>query len=136
LKSNLANVYLFARIKSFIIDLFMIYTPIIYIITYLIVGSQENFQNNPVAQFSAVMLFVVINSILISINAQTIGLKAYDLYVLNNDDSKISFIKAVGRFYIFLILSASFIGLLIPLFRKDKKMLHDIISKTKVIYKV
>jgi uncharacterized RDD family membrane protein YckC len=102
----------------------------------MIVGSQENFQNSPIAQFSAVMLFVIINSILISINSQTIGLKAYNLYILNNDDSKISFIKATIRFYLFLIVSASFIGLFIPFFRKDRKTLHDFIFKTKVIHKI
>ena len=84
---------------------------------------------------SYINLYAIIYTILLGSSGQTIGKRAYDLVVVNQDDSKISFIKAFIRFYLFLFSAMSVIGVILPLFRKDNLTLHDIILKTKVIQK-
>lgn len=123
------------RLKSTIVDMFMIYIPILYIITYFVLGTKEEFLASNLAPFISVNLYAIIYTILLGSSGQTIGKRAYDLVVVNQDDSKISFIKAFIRFYLFLFSAMSVIGAILPLFRKDNLTLHDIILKTKVIQK-
>lgn len=119
------------KIKALITDLFMIYAPILYIIAYLILGGKEDFQSSQLAPFAAVSLYGVIYATLLSKLAQTPGKKAYNLKVLDaKTGDKISFLRALLRFIMFLLSATILIGLLLPLYRKDKKALHDVICST------
>jgi len=64
----------------------------------------------------------------------TLGMKSWKIKIVDINGKNISYKKAIVRFNV-SILSISIFGLgfLISLFRKDKKCLHDIISRTQLI---
>ena len=87
-------------------------------------GSKEAFLESDLAPFLAVSIYGVIYSVLISKFGQTPGKKAYELKVVDAKSEKnLSFIRAFYRF----------IMLLVVLYRKDKKSLHDLVCGTMVI---
>ncbi|WP_345992985.1 RDD family protein [Sulfurimonas sp. HSL-1716] len=119
------------KIKGFITDLFMIYTPILYIITYVVLNGKEAFQASALAQFSGVTLYGIIYAVFIARTGQTPGKKAYDMKVVDAKTlHNISFLRAFWRFAAFLFTATTLLGLLLPFYRKDKRALHDILSST------
>jgi uncharacterized RDD family membrane protein YckC len=119
------------KIKALITDLFMIYAPILYIIAYVIMGGKDAFQSSQIAPLMGVLLYGFIYALLIWKFGQTPGKKAYNLKVVDDTTLKnISFIRAFIRFIAFLFSATIIVGLLTPLYRKDRKALHDILSNT------
>jgi len=119
------------KIKAFITDMFMIYAPILYILAYVIFNGKDDFQASQIAPFIAVSLYGLIYSLLLSKFGQTPGKKAYNLKVLHaTTGENISFFRALLRFVAFLFSATILVGLLFPLYRKDKKALHDLIAST------
>jgi len=119
------------KIKAFITDMFMIYAPILYIITYLVLGDKDAFLSSELAPFIGVSLYGLIYATLLAKFAQTPGKRAYSLRVLDAKSGKnISFFQALARFVAFLFSATILIGLLFPLYRKDKKALHDLLAGT------
>lgn len=121
------------RIKAFIVDMFMIYTPILYIITYFILGGKEDFQSSQAAPLAAVAVYGLIYAIFLAKKGQTPGKKAYEIKVVDKNGYKLSFGMALLRFILFLFSATVIAGLLTPFFRADKKALHDIILGSKEI---
>ena len=122
------------RIKAFITDMFMIYAPILYIITYLFLDGKEDFQSSQLAPFIGVSLYGLIYALLTSRFGQTPGKKAYLIKIVDITTQKnISFIRALFRFIVFLFSATIAIGLVLPFFRKDNRTLHDLLAKTVVI---
>lgn len=119
------------RIKAFITDLFMIYTPILYAITYVVLGNKEAFQHSFWGPFSAVVLYGIIYALFIAKTGQTPGKKAYKIKVVDEKTHEnISLLRAIVRFVAFLFSATILIGLIFPFYNKRKKALHDIIAKT------
>ena len=119
------------KIKAFITDMFMIYAPILYLITYVIMGGKDAFLSSQIAPFMGVMLYGLIYAILISKFGQTPGKKAYNIKVVDDKTlQNISFLRAFARFVAFLFSATILLGLLTPFYRKDKKALHDILCHT------
>lgn len=124
------------KIKAFITDMFMIYAPILYILAYLVMDGKDAFQSSQLAPLVAVTLYGVIYALFLSKNGQTPGKKAYDLKVVDAKTLQhISFFRALCRFILFLFSASTLIGVLLPLYRKDKKGLHDIVCSTVEIIK-
>ena len=124
------------KIKALITDMFMIYAPILYFIAYIVMDGKDAFQSSQLAPLIAVMLYGLIYAILLSKFGQTPGKKAYDIEVVDDKTYKnLSFIRAFIRFVAFLFSATILFGLLTPLFRKDKKALHDILCNTVEISK-
>ena len=123
------------RGKAHIIDTFMIYLPLLYFLTYVVVGSAQGFRDSPWAPFSAVLIYGIIAALLLSFKGQTPGKKAYDLWIVRESGKGVTFLFALLRFFAFLLSGASVIGILMPLWRKDKRALHDIVCKTIVLRK-
>lgn len=121
------------RIKALIVDLFMLYMPILYIMTYFVMDGKDDFQGSTLAPLISWTLYGIIYSIFLCKSGQTPGKKAYDVKVVDKDDERISFLKAYMRYILFLFSAAIVVGVLMPLFRKDKKALHDMILGTKLI---
>ena len=122
------------RIKAFITDMFMIYAPILYIITYVFMGGKEDFQASQYAPLIGVTLYGFIYAILLSKLGQTPGKKAYTIKVVDvKTKEKISFIRALLRFIAFLFSATILLGLLVPFYRKDNRALHDLLCGTVVI---
>jgi uncharacterized RDD family membrane protein YckC len=122
------------RIKAFITDTFMIYMPLLYVIAYVVLGGKDEFQASIAGQFSAVAIYAIIYALFLSKTGQTPGKKAYGIIVLDaTSEKKLSFIRALWRFVAFLISATLIFGILMPLFRKDKKALHDLLSQSKLV---
>ena len=122
------------RIKAFITDMFMIYIPILYIITYLVLDGKDAFQSSNWAPFVGVFLYGVIYTSLLYKFGQTPGKKAYLIKVVDVKTHKnITYFQAWLRFIGFLFSATFLVGLIFPFYRKDKRSLHDLIAKTVVI---
>ncbi len=122
------------RVKALITDMFMIYVPILYIITYVVMNGKDDFQNSQLAPLVAVTFYALIYAILVSKFGQTPGKKAYIIKVVDaNSGENISLFRAFARFIAFLFSATTLLGLLVPFYRADKKALHDIICNTAVI---
>lgn len=132
---TLDSIYAFARIKAFITDMFMIYTPILYIVTYVVLGSAEKFRHDQKSIFICLLLYGIISAIFIAISSQTPGFRYMQLAIVKNDGKKIGFFRALLRFFIWIFGVAILIGIFTPFFRKDKKCLHDILCGTTIVKK-
>jgi uncharacterized RDD family membrane protein YckC len=121
------------RIKALIVDLFMIYMPILYVMTYFVLEGKDDFQNSTFAPLIAWSIYGLIYAILLARSGQTPGKKAYDIKVVKANGQHLSFLRSVARYILFLFSATILIGVLLPLVRKDKKALHDLILNTKEI---
>tara|TARA_B100001758_G_C18415916_1_gene619657 strand:+ start:5369 stop:5770 length:402 start_codon:yes stop_codon:yes gene_type:complete len=64
----------------------------------------------------------------------TLGMRTWKLKIVDINGNKISYKKAILRFNVAIISILFFgFGFIISIFHKDKKCLHDIISKTFLI---
>ena len=134
-KTTLRYAYYPDRIKALITDMFMIYAPILYLITYVVMGGKDAFQSSQLAPLAGVTLYGIVYAFLIAKFGQTPGKKAYEIKVVDDTTYKnIGFFRAFVRFVAFLFTATTLLGLLLPLYRKDKKALHDIICSTVEIY--
>ncbi len=119
------------RAKAFITDLFMIYTPILYAITYVVLGGKEEFQHSTLGPLAGVVLYGIIYALFLSKSGQTPGKKAYGIRVVDaKTHENISFMRALWRFVAFLFSATILIGLFLPFYNKEKKALHDMIAGT------
>lgn len=122
------------RVKSFIVDMFMIMMPILYVTTYFLMSGKEEFQNSELARWATAAIFGFIIVVFWKITGQTPGLKAYELKVVDtNSLQNITFFQSISRYLLFILGAISIIGLFLPFFRDDKKMIHDILTNTTVI---
>ena len=122
------------RIKAFITDMFMIYIPILYVITYVAMGGKDEFQSSDLAPFIGVFIYGVIYVLFLYKSGQTPGKKAYEIKVVDATTyEKITLFQAILRFVGFLFSATILVGFILPFYRKDKRSLQDLIAKTVVI---
>lgn len=123
-----------SRLKAFITDTFLITTPVLYIIIYLVMGSGDIFSQFRLEGWA---LILAVHFIIIVIfwlrTGQTPGMKAYDLKLIHNTKEKLPFYSLVIRYFILLISIISIFGLFSVYFRKDNKTFQDIFSNTSII---
>lgn len=128
----LSQTLLIQRFKAFITDIFMIYMPILYITTYVILGSKEALWASQSAIFSCVVVYGIITSAIFAHNGQSCGYM-YAKIILKKDNGKeIGFATAFVRFVIFCVSFGLIVGLFVPLVRKDRRFLHDLALKVSV----
>lgn len=119
------------RIKAFIVDIFLIMMPIMYITAYLIMDGKDDFQGNETARWITSVIYGLIIVAFWVKNGQTPGFKAYDLKVIDEETKEnVSIARALLRYLLFIVSATSIVGLLFPFFRKDRKTLHDLLSKS------
>jgi len=122
------------RIKAFITDMFMIYVPILYIITYVVMDGKDEFQSSDLAPLIGVLLYGIIYVLFLWKSGQTPGKKAYEIKVVDaTSHKKLTLLQAILRFIGFLFSATILIGLILPFYRKDKRSLHDLIANTVVL---
>ena len=123
------------RLKAFTIDSFMLLMPILYLVFYVIFGSREGFQTHMLEGWLLVLVpYCTLSTLFFLLKGQTPGYKAYDISLVNAQTlQKANFIQLILRFFLFLVAVATIVGLLVPLFRKDKLSLYDILSSTMAI---
>lgn len=133
-KARIASRWL--RFRAMLIDIFLIYVPILYLF-YFILGSKEAFLGNHLVTNLCTLLFGFIQALFLAKSAQSPGLKAYDLYLIDiKSGKKPSFFRIILRYIIFIISFGLLIGLVISFLRKDTLNLHDILSQSCIVRKV
>lgn len=122
------------RLKSFIIDMFLIMMPIMYITTYLIMDGKDDFQSSEMARWITSFVYGAIIITFWKIKGQTPGMKAYDLILVDKISlTKLTLTKLIIRYVVFIISAMSIIGWFVPFFRKDKATLQDMVASSIVI---
>ena len=132
-KSDLASLGL--RLKAFLTDTFLITTPILYIVIYLIMGSGEEFAQNRTLGWGIIFS---VHALIILIfwlkNGQTPGLRAYEIRLVDtNTRQRVSVVQVLIRYITTLFAVISIFLLFLPFFNKDKKTIQDIFSNTIII---
>lgn len=124
------------RAKAFLIDIFLLYVPVLYV-CYFVLGSKEAFLGNQAVIFACSAFFGVVQALFLSTKAQSPGLKAYDLYLIDTKKGrKLSFLRVILRYIVFLIGASLLFGLLMSFLRKDGLALHDLLSQSCIVRKV
>lgn len=124
------------RAKAFLIDIFLLYVPVLYV-CYFVLGSKEAFLGNQAVIFACSAFFGVVQALFLSTKAQSPGLKAYDLYLIDTKKGrKLSFLRVILRYIVFLIGTSLLFGLLMSFLRKDGLALHDLLSQSCIVRKV
>lgn len=129
----LKNILFLDRAKAFIVDIFMIYMPILYIATYLILGSKDKFIDNHFAIFVCFLLYNFIICLMFIKKGQTLGYMYSKIFLLKDNDDKVGILFCLLRVFLFYISMTFLFGFLFPFINKDRKTFHDFLCKTKVI---
>ena len=124
-----------SRMKSFLIDTFLINMPIMYFTIYVLMDGGSGFSQNMSSGWLIILLMNFAIVILFwSIKGQTPGLKAYKgLLVNTKTKKKVSVLQAFVRYMMTLLCIISIIVIILPFFRKDKRNLQDLLSNTCII---
>lgn len=140
-----------SRTLGFVTDLFMIGIPITIVIMIFFGHEQINsagfsdalMQNqkaqehapDPLASVVQLLLFMGSYILFWKTTGQTPGMKMARIKVVDASGfDRPTYLQLVTRFFGYFI-SLFFFGYLWGLLRKDRRMLHDLISRTAVIYK-
>lgn len=149
-----SHLFLARRLKAFITDIFMLYTPILYIATYVVLGSAQEFRQNQLVIFICFAIYACIYSLFIAISGQTPGLKYANLkliYIpkstsksiaksnLDNpndfikDSQKVGFFRAFVRIVLWAFGVAFVFGIFTPLFSRKKEFFYDALTSVHII---
>ncbi len=111
----------------------MLYMPLLYIITYLVLEGKDEFQGSQAAPTAAILIYGIIQALFVSIKGQTPGKRAYEIKIVDEKSGgNISFFRAFVRFYVLLVSIALLFGIYV-FYRKDRRGIHDILSGSKVV---
>ena len=133
-QQNLCDAPLMARFKAFVTDSFMLLMPLMYIVFYFIMGSREAFADDKLHGW----LYIFIPHLIIVVSfwyfkAQTPGMKAYEIAIVNTQSCKKPFAFRFVSRYIFMTISILLIlPLFVPYLNKRRRTLWDILSGTCV----
>ena len=131
-KKHVSNL---TKFKAFVTDLFMITTPIIYIVIYLIFQSKEMFEQNMLIGWICILIpNYIITTLFLIIKGQTPGLKAYEIKLIDkNTKDNIGFLQATLRYILFILSIILILFPLLPIIRKDNQTIQDLLSSTIII---
>ncbi len=124
------------KAKAFLTDIFMLFMPIMYIVIYLVMDGREGASHEKLLAWTYVMIpFLLFLTFFMfkdegrTPGARSQGLKVIEFHTLN----KPSLFSIVFRNFSLLFTLFIPIFWLVPLFRKDSRTLHDLLSATCVI---
>ena len=130
------------RAVAYIIDTLAVVMPLVFL--WLVLGQPvpENFdqileppQGYERLQLLVLFLTMAYDTALITYWATTVGKRAFGMYVVRTDGSRVGFVRALSR-HVLTALSANltlgFVFLIVA-FRRDRRGLHDLICDTVVI---
>ncbi|MDR2639076.1 MAG: RDD family protein [Helicobacteraceae bacterium] len=119
-----------ARFSAAIVDIFMIFMPLVFIVN-ITIGYEER---TLIAWIAQTAIFAPITIAFWTRKGYTPGKKYMRLIVLDSKTNKTMYLpQACLRFICECVSFASVIGVLLPIFRKDKKTLHDLLSRSCVV---
>lgn len=136
---------LLRRLLAGIVDLFLVNFFVTPLLTYTM--DVEAFAKDPFnlppevalqILIQSVFVFFVLNGYLLYRRGQTLGKRLFNIAIVDLNDQPVSILNLVVNRY-FIQLAMVVVPLLNPvdyltmLFRRDRRCLHDLIAKTKVI---
>jgi uncharacterized RDD family membrane protein YckC len=124
------------RLAAYIIDGIILYIPNTIVSTIIGIGNIYNYNTGfePTAILINLLLLLYFPIMESSEIQGTLGKKLVDIKVTDMDGQRISFLRAIGRYFA-KILSAMilFIGFIMAGFTEKKQALHDILAGTLVV---
>lgn len=132
--SKAVSASIFSRVKAFIMDMFFIAAPLLYLMTYVVLSGKDEFQSNQLAIFLVWLVFGLIQGLFFAFKAQTPGYKAQGIYLVGLNGKRASLLIYLLR-YLFFITTFIIGGSFFCFFRKDKRNLHDLLAGTIVVQK-
>ncbi len=126
-----------SKIKAFLTDSFMLVMPIMYVVFYLIMGGREGFAEHKALGWVYILVpLVIAQTIFMFKTGQTPGYRAYNLTLIDDfTGEKPSLFIILFRNLCAVLSLLTLFGWVMMFFRKDSKTLHDLLSRTAVIYK-
>jgi len=124
-----------SKTKAFLTDMFMLMMPFMYIAAYLVMDGLQDFAQHRTEGWLAILIpnFIVV-FLFFWKSGQTPGCRAYDIRLVDSKSGGRPHPLAIAlRYYFELISMVTLVGLLMALFRKDRKCLHDLLSGTVLI---
>ncbi len=118
------------RLKAFITDIFMIYTPMLYFMTYIVLGSAQSFRENQGAIFLCLCWYAIVHSLFIAFKTQSPGMRYANFRLIKNNGKKVGFFLALWRFVAWILSMSLLIGFMAPFIFKF--FLHDKLSGTHI----
>ena len=130
------------RTAAYIIDTLVIVFPVVFF--WIMFGQPvpENFDQllDPPPGYDRLQVLVLFltmayDTALITYFATTVGKRAFGLYVVRTDGSRVGFVRALARHLLTAVSANLTLGFifLVVLFREDRRGLHDLICDTVVI---
>ncbi|WP_104758199.1 RDD family protein [Helicobacter salomonis] len=120
-----------ARLKALLVDIFMLYTPLLYVSAYVILGSAQSFRTHQGVIFACVGVYGCLSALFVAFSGQTPGWRYAGLKLVDSKSGgKVGFWRAWARFGLWLVVASTLVGLFIPFFTRDKRLLHDVLSGT------
>ena len=118
------------RLVAFVIDNVLVLFAAVLVDLFF--GRDSSAGSRPLILMT--LIYLVYFTALISTKSTTIGKGFFGLYVVQTNDSRVGFVRAFFR-SLTSLASAYFLGLgfLMVAFREDKRGLHDIICRSKVV---
>lgn len=116
----------------------VVYLACSFLFTMLLVSSRNPASAIIAAALSALFYFafaVSMNTWFLGRFGATPGKMAVGLVVVHPDGSRISYPRALGRFFAEILSSILYIGYIIAAFDDEKRALHDRICDTRVVFK-
>jgi uncharacterized RDD family membrane protein YckC len=126
-----------SKIKAFLTDAFMLVMPIMYIVFYLIMGGREGFEEHKALGWLYILIpLVIVQTIFMFKSGQTPGYRAYKLTLIDDaTGERPSLFVTLFRNLCAILSLFTLFGWVMMFFRKDSKTLHDLLSRTAIIYK-
>ena len=126
-----------SKIKAFLTDAFMLVMPIMYVVFYLIMGGRDGFADHKALGWLYILIpLVIVQTIFMFKTGQTPGYRAYKLTLIDDSTGeKPTLFVTLFRNLCAVLSLLTLFGWLMMFFRKDSKTLHDLLSRTAVIYK-
>jgi len=126
-----------SKIKAFLTDSFMLVMPIMYVVFYLIMGGREGFAEHKALGWVYILVpLIIVQTIFMFKTGQTPGYRAYNLTLIDDyTGEKPSLFIILFRNLCAVLSLFTLFGWVMMFFRKDSKTLHDLLSRTAVIYK-
>ena len=121
-----------ARLFAFLIDGLLVFLADLAITAILFGGEGSNDAESWVTILIAAAYF----TIPVTRWATTPGKRIFGMYILRSDGSKLSPLRAFGRWLAYIpSFALLLVGFLMIAFRHDKRGLHDLLAGTVVVYR-
>lgn len=125
---------LFRRLGAAFYDLLLVIALLMLVTGILLIfnGGEAIAQDNPFYPLFLLMICFLFNGWFWTHGGQTLGMRAWRLQVQNEDGYTLTWQQAAVRFACAIAAWVSIVGILWSLIDREKRALHDILSRTEL----